>query len=143
MVTHVVFSTKDRFPFITKSHRGDLHAYLAGAARNLGCECYRVGGTEDYVHLAIRLKSTLSMSKFIEEIKVESSKWAKTGPMRQRKFAWQSGYGAFSVSPPYLDKLIAYIDNQEVHHQKVTFQEEYRRFLKKYRIPYDEQYVWD
>ncbi len=142
-LTHIIFSTKDRRPFITPEYREDLYAYLAETARVCKCECYRVGGVEDHVHLAIRLARTISVSKLVEELKSTSSKWMKTKSPALREFSWQRGYGSFSLSPKDLDSLIAYIDKQEEHHRKKTFQDEYREFLKRYGIEWDERYVWD
>jgi putative transposase len=143
ILIHVIFSTKERAPFITPAISSHLHAYLATVSRNAGCECYRAGGIEDHVHLAIRLSRSMSISNYVEEIKTSSSKWMKTRAPDLSRFSWQNGYGAFSVSPLEREALCGYIDGQEAHHRKRTFQEEYRAFLKKYGIEYDERYVWD
>lgn len=123
--------------------RPALHAYLATVARNVDCECSRVGGVADHVHLAVRLSRTITMAQLIEELKTSSSKWLKTQSPALAAFAWQRGYGAFSVGPSDLNALLHYIDNQEEHHRTRTFQDEYRAFLKKYGIEYDGRYVWD
>jgi REP element-mobilizing transposase RayT len=107
------------------------------------CECFRVGGVVDHVHLAVRLSRTLTMAQLIEELKTSSSKWLKTQSPALDAFAWQRGYGAFSVGPSDLNALLNYIDAQEEHHKTHTFQDEYRAFLKKYGIEHDERYVWD
>jgi len=143
LLTHVVFSTKDRAPLLDPAVRPALHAYLATVSRNANCECFRVGGVADHVHLAIRLSRTITMAQLIEELKTSSSKWLKTQSPALAAFAWQRGYGAFSVGPADLNALLHYIDTQEEHHQTRTFQDEYRTFLKKYGIEYDERYVWD
>jgi putative transposase len=143
LLTHIVFSTKDRTPVLDATVRPALHAYLATVARNVDCECFRVGGVADHVHLAVRLSRTIAMAQLIEELKTSSSKWIKTQSPALSSFAWQRGYGAFSVGPSDLDALLHYIDTQEEHHRTRTFQDEYRAFLKKYRIEYDERYVWD
>ena len=143
LLIHVVFSTKDRAPDLDPAIRPALYAYLATVARNAGCECYRVGGVADHVHLAIRFSRTLTTAKLVEELKTASSKWLKTQSPALAAFGWQRGYGAFSVSASDLEALRQYIDNQEEHHRKRTFQEEYRAFLAKYGIEYDERYVWD
>jgi REP element-mobilizing transposase RayT len=143
LLIHVIFSTKDRTPIRDASILPALHAYLATVARNAGCECYRVGGVADHVHLAIRLSRTTATSKLVEELKTSSSKWLKTQSPSLANFAWQRGYGAFSVGPTDLAALIHYIDTQEAHHQKHTFQEEFRTFLAKYGIACDERYMWD
>ncbi|MFT4590308.1 MAG: putative transposase [Limisphaerales bacterium] len=98
---------------------------------------------EDHVHLAVRLGRTVSQSGLVENLKKKSSGWIKRQAEKYAKFYWQKGYGAFSVSPQYLDDLLLYIDGQEEHHRTESFQDEYRRFLKKYGIEYDERYVWD
>jgi REP element-mobilizing transposase RayT len=143
VIIHAIFSTKDRVPLIAAAVRPSLHAYLATVARNAGCECYRAGGVSDHVHLALRLARTITMAALIEELKTSSSKWLKTQSPTLAAFAWQRGYGAFSLSPKDLDALLAYIDNQEKHHCTRTFQEEYRAVLTKYGIKFDERYVWD
>ena len=142
-LVHVIFSTKDRRPYINDGVIKELHAYLAQIAREHNCECYRVGGVADHVHLAVRLSRTISIAKLIEELKKGSSKWMKTQSPDLRFFSWQRGYGCFSLSPKDLDKLISYIANQKQHHEKKSFQEEFREFLEKYGIEYDERYVWD
>jgi len=143
ILTHIVFSTKDRAPMLDATVRPALHAYLATVARNVDCECFRVGGVADHVHLAVRLSRTLTMAKLIEELKTSSSKWLKTQSPALASYAWQRGYGAFSVGPSDLNALLQYIDNQEEHHRTRTFQDEYRAFFTKYGIEYDERYVWD
>jgi putative transposase len=143
LLIHIVFSTKDRVPLLNSEVRLDLCAYLATVARNADCECYRVGGVADHVHLAIRLSRTTTVAHLIEELKTSSSKWLKTQSPTLAQFAWQNGYGAFSVSPSDLEALRTYIDNQEKHHKTRTFQEEYRAFLKRYGVDFDERYVWD
>jgi putative transposase len=143
VLLHVVFSTKDRRSLLEPAVRPGLNMYLATVARNAGCECYRVGGVADHVHLAIRLSRTIKIADLLEELKTSSSKSLKTDLAQIRDFAWQRGYGAFSVGPGDLPALIAYIDNQEEHHRTRTFQDEYRAFLNKYGIEFDERYVWD
>ena len=143
VLVHVVFSTKDRAPVLDGEVRGQLHASLATVARNLDCECYRVGGMADHVHLAIRVSRTLTVASLVGELKTSSSKWMKTLSPRLANFAWQRGYGAFSVGPSDLEALRGYIDGQEKHHQTRTFQDEFRAFLAKYGMEFDERYVWD
>jgi putative transposase len=143
VVIHVIFSTKERRPLLEPDIRSKLHAYLATVARNAGCECYRVGSVADHVHLAIRLSRTLTVAGLVENLKTSSSKWLKAQSSDLAEFSWQRGYGCFSVGPTDLDSLCAYIDKQEEHHRTRTFQEEFRMFLKKYGVEYDEAYVWD
>jgi putative transposase len=143
LLVHIVFSTQDRAPALGALVRPGLHAYLATVARNAGCECYRVGGVADHVHLAVRISRTITIAQLIEELKTSSSKWLKTQSVALAHFAWQSGYGAFSVGPADLEALKQYIDRQEEHHRAHTFQEEYRAFLKQHGVDFDERYVWD
>lgn len=143
LLIHIIFSTKDRHPFLAGETLPGLHAYLATVARGMDCECYRVGGTADHVHLAIRLSRTLTVAKLIEELKTSSSRWVKTQSPSLSKFSWQRGYGAFSVSPSDLETLRAYIENQKAHHKTRSFQDEFRSFLRKYGVEFDERYVWD
>ena len=143
VLIHLIFSTKDRSPCLSPSIGPSLHAYLATVARNAGCECPRVGGVADHVHLAVQLSRTITIAALVEELKTTSSKWIKTQAPELAAFAWQRGYGVFSVRPGELGKLVAYIDNQVEHHKKQSFQDEYRMFLKKYGVEYDERYVWD
>ncbi len=143
VIVHVIFSTKDRIPVLDAEARPGLHAYLATVARNAGCETYRVGGVADHVHLAIRLSRTLTIADLVEKLKTSSSKWLKTQSALLGAFAWQRGYGCFSVGPTDLNSLCEYIDQQEKHHRRRTFQEEFRMFLEKYGVEYNEAYVWD
>lgn len=143
LLTHIVFSTKDSAAVLDATVLPALYAYLATVARNADCECFRVGGVADHVHLAVRLSRTITMAQFIEELKTASSKWLKTQSPALAAFAWQRGYGGFSVGPSDLNALLHYIDTQEEHHKTRTFQDEYRAFLTKYGIEYDERYVWD
>jgi putative transposase len=143
VIAHIIFSTKDRFPCLDSATRPHLHAYLATVARNSKCETYRVGGTGDHVHLAVRLARTISIAELVEELKTSSSKWLKTPRPELRRFAWQRGYGAFSVGQNELEELIAYVGNQQEHHKVRTFQEEYLALLKQYGVQYDERYIWD
>lgn len=142
VVLHVIFSTKDRRPLLNAGVRKNLFAYLATVARNFGCECYRVGGVEDHVHLAIRFGKEQTIAKLIEELKTSSSKWLKTQGPDLKAFAWQKGYGIFSVGPADLDAVVRYIDAQEEHHRKQTFQEEFTAFLRKYGFETDDKHLW-
>jgi putative transposase len=141
VLVHLIFSTKDRRPLVSQDVRASLHAYLATVVRDKHCECLRVGGMADHIHLAVRLHPTRTLAKLTEEIKVGSSKWMKTQGIGA--FAWQRGYGAFSVSPADTGALLRYIDEQEAHHRKRNFQEEMRAFFEKYHVAFDERYVWD
>lgn len=141
---HTVFSTKHRQPFL-KDHdfRARVHAYLAGTCKNLDCPALIVGGVEDHVHLLCRFGKTIEVATFIRELKRESSKWIKTENPRLSDFYWQAGYGAFSISPSHVEALKKYVANQEEHHRRVSYQDEFRRLCKKYGIQLDERYAWD
>jgi putative transposase len=140
-LVHVIFSTKGRLPLINETVISDLHAYLAGTARKLDCECFRDGGAADHVHLALRLPPTRGAAEVVSEIKTGSSAWMKQQGVAS--FAWQRGYGLFSVGPADLGALVHYIDGQKAHHAKRSFQDEMRAFYGKYHIAFDERYVWD
>jgi putative transposase len=140
VLIHIVFSTMDRRPLIPNEILPEFHAYLATAARNNDCECYRVGGVADHVHFAVRLSRTTTIAKLVEQLKSNSSKWMKT---KFPNFAWQNGYSTFSVGPTDLDALLHYIDTQEEHHKKYDFQHELLALLNKYGVEYDERYLWD
>lgn len=141
---HIVFSTKHREPFLAAHEiREEMHRYLGGVCLNHSSPSIIVGGYVDHVHIVCRLSKSMSVELLIKELKVESSKWIKTRDASLANFHWQSGYGAFSVSPSHLKPLLPYVRNQVAHHQKESYQEEFRRLLRKYEVPYDERYVWD
>lgn len=144
VLVHIVFSTKNRYPFlIDKTIRDEMHAYLGGTCNNLQCQVLAVGGVADHVHILCALSRVLSMATLVGELKRGSSKWIKTkGPMLA-KFAWQNGYGAFSVSQFDMERVRRYIATQEEHHRRKTFQDEYRAVLEEYGIEIDERYIWD
>jgi len=141
---HLVFSTKDRKPFLGDTGlREEMHAYIAGVCRTLESPSIIVGGIEDHVHVLCFLDKALSVAECVKEVKRVSSKWAKERDARLSGLYWQNGYGAFSISPSHVDGLVEYIKGQEEHHRRESFQDEFRRLLKKYGIEYDERYVWD
>ena len=140
---HLVFSTKHRQPLIHPSIEAELHSYLGGTCNHLDCQSIKVGGYVDHIHILCLLSKKVALMKLVEEVKSHSSKWIKTKGEAYQNFYWQDGYGAFSVNPSEVNTVIAYIGNQQEHHRKKTFQEEYRAFLLKYNIDYDERYVWD
>ena len=140
---HLVFSTKHRQPLIYPPVEAELLAYLGGICNKLECTVIKVGGYTDHIHILCMLSKKIALMKLMEELKSYSSKWIKTKGKGYENFYWQDGYGAFSVNPAEVDIVIAYISNQHEHHVKKTFQDEYRAFLKKYKVEYDEKYVWD
>lgn len=143
VIVHIIFSTKDREPWLGLDVRPRMHAYLATVCRDLGTEVVRVGGVADHVHIVTTLPRTVSQAQLIEQIKKVSSKWIKTLDARYRSFFWQRGYGAFSVSPSQLEAVLEYVDTQQEHHRTRIFQEEYRELLRRHGVDFDERYVWD
>jgi REP element-mobilizing transposase RayT len=138
-----VFSTKDRFHYFPDPQvRKELHAVLAGKAKAVGCNPIIVGGVADHVHLLTTLSRTVTIADSAKEIKRGSNQWVKD-QLGIKNFSWQSGYGAFSVSKSNVAAVTAYIANQEIHHQKIGFQNEFRQLLEKHGIEFDERYVWD
>ena len=141
---HLVFSTKDRRPFLQDSDvQSELHAYLGGICRDVDCPSFIVGGVADHVHILCHLGRTITVADLVRELKRESSKWLKERFPQQAEFHWQSGYGAFSISPSHVPAVKEYIRTQEEHHRTVTFQDELRTLLTKYGVQWDERYVWD
>ena len=143
VVIHIIFSTKNREPWLDSAIRPRMHSYLATICRDLGGEALRVGGVGDHDHILTTLPRTLSQAALIEQIKKPSSKWIKALETRYRGFFWQRGYGVFSVSQNQLEALLQYVQRQEEHHRTHTFQEEYRELLRRHNIEFDEQYMWD
>ena len=141
---HIVFSTKERRPLLQdKGLRDRAHAYLAKICHNQGSPSIKVGGVEDHVHILCRLAKAKSISYLLQELKRESSKFVKELDRALRGFYWQSGYGAFSVSPSEVADVTAYITKQEEHHQHESFKDEFRRICKQHGVEVDERYVWD
>ena len=144
MWCHLIFSTKDRYPFLTKTEiREQTHAYMAGSLRKHNSVPLMVGGVADHVHSLFALSKNHSIAEIVYEVKRGSSKWIKTQGSTFRAFHWQSGYGAFSVSQSHVEQVRRYITGQERHHRRHTFQDELRQILRRYEIDYDERYLWD
>ena len=144
LYVHIVFSTKERQPFLQDVDlRKRTHAYLARICHNQGSPSLRVGGVEDHVHILCRLAKVKSIAYLLQELKRESSKFVKELDPALRQFYWQSGYGAFSVSPSEVAGVISYIENQEKHHKHESFKDEFRRLCERYGLEIDERYVWD
>jgi REP-associated tyrosine transposase len=143
VLLHIIFSTKNREPWLDSNVRPRMHAYLATICRDAGADFVRVGGVSDHVHIVTTLARTLSQAQLIEEIKKASSKWVKALDARYRGFFWQRGYAAFSVSSSQLDSVLEYVNKQQEHHRTRTFQEEYRELLRKHGVDFDERFVWD
>ncbi|MEN6626833.1 MAG: IS200/IS605 family transposase [Candidatus Sumerlaeia bacterium] len=140
---HLIFSTKNRVHFLHPDIRADLCSYMGGILRNLESPAISIGCVSDHIHILYSHSKHLTLIKLLEEIKTESSKWAKTKGDEFANFYWQKGYGAFSVSSSRVQAVKRYIENQEKHHRRVTFQDELRQFFKEYGLVWDEKYVWD
>jgi REP element-mobilizing transposase RayT len=140
---HITFSTKNREYLIDDNIKNSLFEYLGGICKGLDCNPLKVGGCHDHIHVICMLSRKIAQMTLLEELKKQSSKWIKTKGPTYSDFYWQSGYGIFSVNPTETDIVVNYIMNQDEHHKKVSFQDEYRAFLKKYNIEYDERYLWD
>ena len=141
IVVHLIFSTKARQPLITSGLRDDLFAYLGGIVREMQGVALIINGTADNVHMLVRIRPAQSAAEVARVVKANSSRWVRG--KGNTDFAWQTGYGAFSVSESNVPAVSRYIANQEEHHRKRSFQQELVGFLKKNRIPYDERYIWD
>ena len=143
ILIHLIFSTKNREPFITEAIEKELHPYMAKIFRELNSPSLTIGGTDDHVHILFSLGRTIEVADLVEKVKTNSSKWIKTKGQEFANFHWQRGYGAFSIGQSQVSTLKRYIARQRIHHRRITFQDEYRKFLKSYGIDYDERYVWD
>ena len=141
LVVHLIFSTKGRRPLITPEIRSDLFAYLGGIIRGMRGTALIINGTADHVHMLIRILPVHSAAEIARVVKTNSSRWVREKWNMQ--FAWQTGYGAFSVSESNAPAVSRYIATQEDHHKKRNFQEEYVALLKKNNVQYDERYIWD
>jgi putative transposase len=141
ILIHVIWSTKERRPLIADGVREQLHGYLAGILKNIEFPALIINSVNDHVHILCQLSKNLAACKLVEEVKKSSSKWMKErGP---KDFAWQNGYGVFSVSQSNVDVVRDYIAGQAEHHKKRDFKDEFREFCKKYNVTIDERYVWD
>ena len=140
---HIIYSTKYRKPLIKEDVKEELYNYTGGICKELECYPVKVGGYYDHLHILCALSKKITVMKLLEEMKKSSSKWIKTKGEAYKEFYWQDGYAAFSVNPSQIQVVCDYIERQYEHHRKKTFQEECRAFFKKYKVPYEEKYVWD
>ena len=138
---HVIFHVKSTSPTIEDGDLGRLHAYIGKVVNTTGCHVLCVGGTSNHIHALVMFSKTETVAHLIEEMKRNSSRWIKTISPKYNTFAWQGGYGAFSVSQSQVDTVINYINNQAEHHKRQSFKDEYLEFLRLYKIEYDERYV--
>jgi len=140
---HIVFSTKHRVTLIHQPVQDELYSYIGRIYKEMECQPIKIGGYTDHIHILCMLSKKIALMKLLEEVKSHSSKWMKTKGEILKKFYWQNGYGAFSVNPSQVNIVIAYIENQKEHHKRRSFQDEYRAILRKYKVEYDERYIWD
>jgi len=141
---HIVFSTKHRHPFLANPEfRAEMHRYLGGTCNAIGSRVIAAGGISDHVHILCLLSRKQSIADMVMALKGQSSRWAKQSRPALRRFRWQRGYGVFSVSESAVEVVRAYVNNQEVHHRKKSFKEEYLRLLEEHNITYEESYLWD
>ena len=140
---HLIFSTKNRQPVLHDAVRDSLHRYMATVLQNLDCPPVLINSVPDHVHILFELGRTVAVSNAVEQVKRTSSKWIKTQGTEFARFAWQAGYGAFAVSQSNVTVVRQYIAAQQKHHRKKSFQDEYRAFLQRHNVPFDENYVWD
>ncbi len=140
---HITFSTKNRENRIDNKIENPLFEYIGGICKQMECNPIKVGGHQNHVHILCLLSRKVAQMTLLENVKKSSSKWVKTQGDEYSDFYWQDGYGIFSVNPTEIDVVEEYIKNQKEHHKKKSFQDEFRAFLKKYNVDYDERYVWD
>ena len=141
ILLHLIFSTQGRRPTIKPEFRNDLFAYLGGIVREMQASALIINGTADHVHMLLRIRPAQSAAEIVRVVKANSSKWVRA--KWSLDFAWQTGYGVFSVSESNVTAVKKYIAGQEEHHKKHSFQEEFLAFLKKNHVEYDERYIWD
>lgn len=140
LLYHIVFSTKERYPFITKESKPRLYDYVGGTIRGIGGICLEIGGVDNHVHFLVKLKPTLDVSGFLQELKPNVTNWAKQ--IIHPKFEWQDGYGVFTVGESQIGGVRHYIQNQEEHHKKMSFEDEFKDLLRKAGIEFDGKYLW-
>ncbi|MDB5348301.1 MAG: Transposase [Schlesneria sp.] len=140
---HLIFSTKERVPYLADKWRPDLHAYMATVLANLNSPAVLINSVEDHAHILFNMGRTVTLAQVVEDVKKSSSKWVKTQSSKLARFAWQAGYGGFSVSASKVSTVTNYVRKQEEHHRVKSFQEEFRAFLTKHKIEFNERYVWD
>ena len=143
LLTHVIFSTKDRRPMISADFSQRLYEYLCGVARGEFGKAIKVGGTADHVHSLISVRTDVSLAHAMNRFKSLSTGWIHKMFPSAQDFAWQAGYGAFSVSPSNALAVIRYIEGQATHHAQQTFEEEFIEFLKRHEVQFDPEHLWD
>ena len=140
---HIVFSTKNRESLLTLDLTPELYPYIGGILRNTGSRLIEIGGIADHVHLLVSLGRQSCVADTVRDVKANSSRWIHEKFPQRAAFAWQAGYGAFAVSFSGVAAVGGYIQNQAEHHQGQSYQDEFRGFLRRHEIEWDERYVWD
>jgi len=140
---HLIFSTKNRERSLPDNIRADLHSYMGGILNGLGCSPIEINTEPDHAHLLFVMSRTETISNVVGHLKKSSNDWLRNRDPQFRDFYWQGGYGVFSVSQSNVEEVRQYIRGQHEHHKQISFQEEFRTFLKRYEIEFDERYVWD
>ncbi len=140
---HLVFSTKERTPWIQPDIEEELYQFISGVCRNIGCTVIKINGVEDHIHVLAQLGRSMSISKLISEMKSNSSRWIKSKGDHYRDFSWQGVYGGFAVSRRNIESANKYLSLQKEHHKTITFKEEFLAMLKQAQVPYDEKFLWD
>ena len=143
LLTHLVFSTKSREPFIHDGIRDELHRYSATILKDMESPAILINSVEDHIHVLLALSKNHALKDVVEKLKKEISKWIKRRDAGLTNFYWQAGYGAFSVSQSNVPAVTRYIANQRAHHTKTSFQDELRALLRRHKVDFDERYVWD
>ncbi len=143
ILIHLIFSTKNREPLIGPEVETELYPYMASIFKAMKSPALTINGASDHVHTLFSLSRVITIADLVEEVKTESSKWIKRRGREFRNFYWQNGYGAFSIGQSQVPAVKRYLARQKEHHRRLTFQDEYRKFLKLYGVDYDERYVWD
>ena len=140
---HVVFCVKGRQNLIQKNWKDELYQYICGIVNAKDKKVYAIGGDADHLHVLLSIRPSIALSDLVRDIKANSSKWINEKGFVKQKFQWQEGFGAFSYAHSQLDRVIAYINHQEKHHQKKTFKSEYRALLQKFNVEFDEKYLFE
>lgn len=137
------FAVKDRYSLISGNNKEELHKYITSLIQSRGAKLLAINCMPDHIHIFVGFKPTILISDFVKEIKVQSNEFINGKDWVRGRFQWQEGYGVFSYSQSHIDSVIKYIQNQEIHHQKRTFKQEYMALLEKFEVPFEERYLFD
>ena len=143
LYVQIVFSVKKRESLIPIKHKEEIHKYITGIVKNNKCKMIAINSVEDHIHIFVGIHPTISVSNLVKDIKTSTTEFIKDKRWIKFKFNWQDGYGAFSYSRSHIDKVVKYIENQEIHHKKKSYAEEYKEFMEKFGVEYDEKYLLD